>query len=361
MTVMTTSDRSQTETTAGSAKPRVIKVLAWDLDNTLWQGTLLEGDDVQLQPGVLELLKELDRRGILHSVASKNDHDAAWAKLEELGVAEYFLYPQINWSSKAANLKKIAESINIGLDAVAFIDDQPFEREEVAHSAPEVLVYDVAELPGLIERPELMPRFLTDESALRRKMYQADVARNQAEAGFEGPSEEFLASLDMTFTLSPCREEDLKRAEELTVRTNQLNTTGYTYSYEELDALRRSDDHLLLVASLTDKYGTYGKIGLALVEKGTEAWRLKLLLMSCRVMSRGVGTILLNHLLSLAKQAGARFLAEFKNNGRNRMMLVTFTFGGFKEIEEREDGLKILEHDMATIQSPPEYVQVVFE
>ena len=93
------------------------------------------------------------------------------------------------------------------------------------------------------------------------------------EREFVGTNEEFLATLGMIFTIAPAGEEDLQRAEELTVRTNQLNSTGYTYSYEELDALRESPDHLLLVATLADRFGSYGKIGLALVEKGEPDWR----------------------------------------------------------------------------------------
>ena len=107
-------------------------------------------------------------------------------------------------------------------------------------------------------------------------MYRDQIARNQAEANFVGPNEEFLASLDMTFTIAPAAREDLQRAEELTVRTNQLNSTGRTYSYEELDALRESPEHLLLVASLQDRFGSYGKIGLALIEKGDQDWKLNL-------------------------------------------------------------------------------------
>lgn len=336
---------------------RVIKVLVWDLDNTLWDGTLLEGDDVQLKPGVAEILETLDSRGILQSVASKNDHDAAMAKLKELGVADYFLYPQIHWNSKSGSIEQIATSINVGKDALAFIDDQPFERDEVASQSPEVMTLDVAELENLLEMPELIPRFITDESAIRRKMYQADIARNQVEGDYEGPKEDFLADLEMKFTIAPATVEDLKRAEELTVRTNQLNTTGETYNYDELDAFRKSDDHILLVASLVDRYGTYGKIGLALIEKGAKIWTLKLLLMSCRVMSRGVGTILLHHIMTLARNAGARLQAEVRNTGRNRMMLVTFTFGGFKQVDERGD-LKIYEADYGFIQEPPEYVEV---
>ncbi|HEX2253045.1 MAG TPA: HAD-IIIC family phosphatase [Thermoanaerobaculia bacterium] len=344
-------------TPATEGKPRVIKVLVWDLDNTVWDGTLLEGDAVVVRPGVRELLAVLDARGILQSVASKNDHDAAWAKLEEVGLAEYFLYPQIHWGSKAGSVERIAQSINVGLDAVAFVDDQPFEREEVAHALPQVLTLDVAELEGLAERAEFTPRFVTDESAIRRRMYQADIERNRAEESFEGPSEEFLAGLGMKFVIAPPGDEDLKRAEELTVRTNQLNTTGYTYSYDELDALRRSPDHLLLVASLEDRFGTYGKIGLTLVEKTPELWTVKLLLMSCRVMSRGVGTILMNHLLAEARAAGVKLRAEFRHNGRNRMMFITYKLGGFQQVEADGDRL-LFEHDLKHVQPFPEYVEV---
>ena len=132
-----------------------------------------------LRPHVVHLLKTLDERGILHSIASRNDHDAAMAKLVELGIADYFLYPQINWNSKASSVGQIAQDLNIGLDAIAFVDDQPFEREEVAFTHGKVLCLDSALLDDLLDRPELNPRFVTEDSRLRRSMYQADIERNQ--------------------------------------------------------------------------------------------------------------------------------------------------------------------------------------
>ncbi len=340
---------------------QVIKVLVWDLDNTLWDGTLLESDDVRPRADAVETIKALDGRGILHSIASKNEFELAMAKLREHGLDELFIYPQINWSSKAANIETIAKSINIGIDAVAFIDDQPFEREEVQHAQSKVLVLDPAtDLAGLTERPEFIPRFITDESAIRRQMYRADIERNRQEDQFVGPSEEYLASLGMVFRIGRAREEDLKRAEELTVRTHQLNTTGYTYNYDELDALRKSDDHLLLVASLDDKFGTYGKIGLVLIEFGDEVWGIRLLLMSCRVMARGVGTVLINYLLSLARDAGVRLQAEFKTSDRNRQMLVTYKFAGFREVQ-RDGDLLLFENPLDRIQPFPDYIEVEVE
>jgi FkbH-like protein len=334
-----------------------IKCIVWDLDNTLWDGVLLEDDNVQLRPAVVAHIRRLDRMGTLHSIASKNDHDAAIEKLREFGIEDLFLYPQINWNAKSGSIRQIAKAFNLGLDAFAFVDDQEFERAEVAHGVPDVTCVDVINLDQALTHPLFQPRFVTDESAQRREMYRAQIARDELEQEFSGTSDEFLASLDMTFTIEPARRADLQRAEELTVRTNQLNSTGRTYSYDELDELRESPDHLLLVASLTDKFGSYGKIGLALVEKDQRVWRLCMMLMSCRVMSRGVGMVLLNHIMRLASQAGVAVQADFVETGRNRMMQVTYAFAGFTEVS-RNGNKVLLEADLAGVQPPPPYVQL---
>jgi FkbH-like protein len=188
-------------------------------------------------------------------------------------------------------------------------------------------------------------------------MYLGDMRRKQVEEACAGPQEEFLATLRMVFTIAPARAEDLARAEELTNRTNQLNTTARTFSQEELEELRCSNHHLLLMSELTDRFGSYGKIGLCLVECGPEIWTIKLLLMSCRVMNRGVGTIMLNHILRKARESNVRLLSEFVSNDRNRMMYVTYKFAGFNEIEVR-DGIQILEHRLTSIPTDADYVKV---
>jgi FkbH-like protein len=340
---------------AQDRKQKSVKCVVWDLDETLWNGVLLEDREVKLRENVVEIVKELDRRGILQSVASKNNEDKAREVLRGFGLEEYFLYPQINWNSKTDSVRNIAGLLNIGLDTVALIDDQPFEREEVNFSLPEVLCLDAACLDRLLEMRELKPSFVTEDSRLRRQMYLADHERNRVEREFVGPQEDFLATLGMVFTIGEAREDELLRAQELTNRTNQLNTTGYSYSYEQLNRFRESTQHKLFITSLSDKYGSYGKIGLALVECEPEAWVIKLLLMSCRVMSRGVGTILLNHIMRLASEAGVRLLAEFVANDRNRMMYVTFKLAGFKE---RSGSGSLLENGLARIPPLPGYVDV---
>jgi FkbH-like protein len=347
-------------TASAGEKEKAIKCVVWDLDNTVWDGVVLEDRRVALRSGVREVIEELDNRGILQSIASKNHPEDALRVLRELGLDQYFLHPQIGWNPKSHSIKTIAQRLNVGVDTFAFIDDQPFERDEVAHVHPNVHCIDAADVGTLLEMPRMIPRFITSESRIRRSMYQSDIKRQEVESEFKGPPEEFLAQLGMVFTIAPAQEEDLRRAEELTARTNQLNTTAYTYSYEELDSFRQSPDHLLLIAGLDDKYGTYGKIGLALIECDPAVWTIKLMLMSCRVMSRGVGTIMLSHCMFLARERGVRLRAEFKSNDRNRMMLVTYKFAGFRDAGIC-DGVAILENDLSHIQTFPPYVRVVLD
>ncbi len=311
-----------------------IKCLVWDLDNTLWDGILLEDGNVSLKEGMCEILEELDRRGILLSIASKNDREDTLKKLRDLGVEDYFLYPQIGWGNKPDAIKEIASALNINIDTFAFIDDQPSEREEVAFVLPQVMTVDAAQYKLLLDMEGFIPKYITKDSAMRRRMYQADLQRKQAEGGFKGSSEQFLSTLGMELTVAPVAEGDLERVEELTVRTNQLNSTGVTYSFEELEGFISSPDHIFLIADLEDKYGSYGKIGLVLLEETKDTIWIRLLLMSCRVMTRGIGSALLVHIIRLAGGKGKRLAADFIDTGRNRVMYITYKLMGFEESEE---------------------------
>lgn len=332
-----------------------IKCVVWDLDNTLWNGILTEGDDVQLRDGIIDVIKTLDERGILQSVASKNNFEDAYKKLEELGVSEYFLYPQINWNPKSEAIKKIAENVNLGIDSFAFVDDSEFEREEVLTADNRIMVIDACDIDKILDNERFIPKFITEDTRNRRLMYIADSKRKQDEAEFTGDNTEFLRSLGMKLTIAPVTEHDLQRAYELTVRTHQLNSTGYTYSYDELKQFITSDDHIFLIAQLTDKYGDYGKIGLILVEN-TESLRIKLLLMSCRVMSRGVGSAILIYLAKLKERLNKRMFAEFKTTDRNRIMYITYKIMGFDELEDN-DGNVLLEYTSDESKDFPDYFE----
>ncbi|MEW5983056.1 MAG: HAD-IIIC family phosphatase [Acidobacteriota bacterium] len=335
-----------------------IKCVVWDLDHTLWDGTLAEHDAITLRPGIGTILRCLDERGILHSIASKNHAEDALAQLERFDIVAYFLYPQIHWGAKSLSISRIGTDLNIGVDAMLFIDDQPFEREEVAAAHPEIRCLDAAQYQVLLSHPALNPRVVTEDARRRRQMYLDDLHRKNAEEAFDGPPEQFLASLEMRFGISAAQAHDLQRAEELTVRTNQLNATGRTYSHEELDRFRTSPHHKLLVCELTDRFGSYGKIGLALIEVSEHAWHIRLLLMSCRVMSRGVGTVLLSYLMQQAKAAGKSLRADFKKTDRNRLMYVTYKFANFYEVGTDGEGMTVLANDLSQIQDFPPFIRV---
>ncbi|MEZ0069282.1 FkbH-like protein [Streptacidiphilus sp. MAP12-20] len=336
-----------------------VKAVVWDLDNTLWDGVLLEGGGRRLRPGVERTVRALDARGVLQSVASRNDPEAALAQLTHFRLADYFLVPQIGWGAKSASVNAIAQRLNLHPESFLFIDDDPFERAEVSQACPQVRIWDpaddVTELLGL-------PQFdgeVTADAAVRRLMYKAALDRDTAERDFAGTAPQFLASLGLRLTVRRAGPDDLARAEELTVRTHQLNATGYTYSAAELDALRGSGTHAILVAELSDRFGDYGTVAVVMVEQVGRRWTLKLLLASCRVMSRGVGGMLLAHVVERARAAGACLYGEFVPTDRNRQMLVAYRFAGFRRTPAAGDrGVLLLEHDGATVPAVPGYVRL---
>ena len=336
-----------------------IKCIVWDLDNTIWNGVLLEDSQVQIRENMQKVLDELDHRGILHSIASRNDYKAAMEKLRELGIDKYFLYPQIGWRVKSEAIAKIQRELNIGMDTILFIDDDPFERDEVNHKYSVVRCLDAQFYKDLLSWPSLMPRYITSDARYRRQMYLENIVRQNEEAAYTGSQTEFLASIGMCFTITRAAEQDLKRAEELTVRSNQLNATGITYNYDELLYYSKSPMHLLLVCELVDRYGSYGKIGLALIDTASKAfWNIKLLLMSCRVMSRGVGSVLLTCIMKQAKNNNRRLRADFIHTGRNRQMYITYKFARFIE-KDINNSKVVLENDLIEdIQPYPEYIKV---
>ncbi|WNF00994.1 HAD-IIIC family phosphatase [Streptomyces luomodiensis] len=309
----------------------IVKCLVWDLDNTLWRGTVLEDDEVVLTDEIREVITTLDDRGILQAVASKNDHDLAWERLERLGVAEYFVLPRIGWGPKSQSVREIATELNFALNTIAFIDDQPAERAEVAFHLPEVRCYPAEQAATLLSLPEFSPPVSTVDSRRRRLMYQAGFARDQAREAYSGPDEDFLRSLDLSMTIAPAGEEELSRVEELTLRTSQMNATGVHYSDADLRALLTDPAHEVLVVTMGDRFGPHGAVGIILLEKKPSTWHLKLLATSCRVVSFGAGATILNWLTDQGARAGAHLVADFRRTDRNRMMEIAYRFAGFAD------------------------------
>jgi methoxymalonate biosynthesis protein len=309
----------------------LVKCLVWDLDNTLWGGTLLEDDEVILTDSIRELIRTLDSRGILQSISSKNDHDQAMAKLTELGVAEFFVLPRIGWAPKSGAVREIAEELNFAHGTMAFVDDQPAERAEVTFHLPSVRCYPAQDLHLLADLPEYSPATVTSDARRRREMYQAGFRRKAAQDDFAGPDQEFLRSLRLEMVIQRAGEDELSRVEELTLRTSQMNTTGVHYSDAVLRGLLDDPRHEVLVTTLTDRFGPHGAVGVVLLAKHPGVWHLKLLATSCRVVSFGAGSVIMNWLVDQAAAAGVHLIADFRPTDRNRVMEVAYRFAGFTD------------------------------
>lgn len=310
-----------------------IKCLVWDLDNTLWQGTLIEDGEEKLvvNNDAINLIKELDRRGILNAIASKNYKEDAMAVLERFEIAEYFLAPQINWQPKSEAITVIASELNIGIDSLAFVDDQPFERSEVAGSHPQVTVFDEKMIPFIASLPAFdVP--VTEESGRRREMYRQQLARNIAfsssAAASSGDYDGFLRDCDIKMELQPLTTDTLQRAHELAQRTNQMNFSGNRYSTAELQETMDDDNKRVISIRVSDRFGSYGIVGLCILD--LENNRVIDLMFSCRIQAKKVDEAFLCWLVS---KYGNDLSIRYVATERNKRAATVFESIGFEKDE----------------------------
>jgi len=318
-----------------------IKVVAWDLDHTLWDGILVEDGAAALvpSPAALALIPALDQRGILQTIVSKNDHAQAWDVIVRLGLDGYFLSPAINWGRKSENLRQIAQQLDLGLDTFALIDDSAFERGEVEHELPEVRTYDATEIPSLFSRPEFdVP--ISDESRNRRLSYAAEGQRREIAQSFGDNYDEFLRSCEMRLELfRPEEPRTQERCLELLQRSNQLNLSTRRYTREELVALIAEPAMATLALGCRDRYGDYGTVGFVAIDLSQPtAPALRDLVLSCRVARKKVEPALFEWLRRELRARGAtRLAAHFLPTARNGVLLEALRESGFVVRDQRAD------------------------
>lgn len=337
-----------------------VKCVIWDLDNTLWDGICLEDSHVTLKPGIRDVLAAFQARGIVQSVASKNE-PTALDFLKKFDLESFFVYPHVNWEPKEENIRAIAEILNIGLDTVAFIDDNPFELESVAQLLPGVRTYPAERYRELADAPEMQLKYDTPEARARARMYVDEAERRQIEGDFEGRKQEFMRSLEMVAAPRHTRDEDLPRISELVTRTNQFNSTGIRYNDEEIRAFHNSPEYTFHVVSLIDRFGDYGRCGVALVGKQPEVWMIEILLVSCRVAGRGLGTAFISYLAHEAQSSGCRQLrAKYIKTDRNRQIGLLYKVMGFhRDAEASDESTSVFVYDLAQGPVPcPDWIRL---
>ncbi|HEX3760834.1 MAG TPA: HAD-IIIC family phosphatase [Kofleriaceae bacterium] len=329
------------------------KCLVLDLDNTLWGGVV--GDD-----GVERLVlghgsaagegftafqqyaRRLKDAGIVLAVCSKNDraiaesaftqHPEMVLRLDDFGV---FV---ANWNDKAGNLRKIAEALNIGLDALVFFDDNPAERALVRAELPMVAVPEVPADPAYYVRTledagyfEVVS--LTGDDLARARTYQDNGRRAEAlEAATDMDS--FLAGLGMSLQIGGVDPHSIVRVTQLINKTNQFNVTTRRTTEAELRAFAAGPGNVAMHFRLLDRFGDNGLVGVLLARRAGDQLVIDTLLMSCRVLGRGVELAMINELVARAAAAGvAEILGEYIPTAKNGMVADLFGRLGFTRIE----------------------------
>ncbi|MGI6457584.1 MAG: HAD-IIIC family phosphatase [bacterium] len=311
------------------------KCVVWDLDNTLWDGILIEdgAEKLQLKSGIRDIIQELDSRGILQSVASKNNRDEAMEVLRRFNIDTYFLYPQISWDPKSFAIQEISRSLNIGIDTILFVDDSEFERSQVQHELPDVHVLDsqyVDTLPDL----DFCQVELTEESKNRRRMYQEESIRKSESRKYEGNYMQFLKDCHIELEITPFSHADLQRVHELTQRTNQMNFSGNRYEQESLVQILEQEALHAYVMRCGDRYGNYGIVGFAVIDARQPA--LTDLMFSCRIQSKRVEHAFMTFILNKYRNHDDRdFIVHYRKTEKNMKSAQVFQDFGMESLSEK--------------------------
>lgn len=330
-------------------KPK-IKAIITDLDNTLWNGVV--GDDGPENLGLdvagsgrafIEMqlfLKDQINKGIPLSVCSKNSREQAMRPFQErpemlLKQAD-FIYFEASWSPKYIAIESIAERLNLGLDAICFIDDSPHEREEARTMLPDLQVPELPSdpnerVPYLLETGWFMHPQVLSEDRERVETYQQNALRQDAQQ-LATSLDQYLDSLNIELTAEPISAKNLKRVEQLIQKTNQFNLTTSRQTASEINTYISEPDNYAYAFSVSDKFGQSGIISAVLASRCGSKMLVNSWVMSCRVFSRKIEHAILEHMLQWAKEVGINsielpFSKTKKNNLVNEFLVeVGFAF-----------------------------------
>ena len=357
---------------------KVAKCVAVDLDNTLWGGVIGEDgmNGIRLgaeYPGAAfqelqRALLDLSRRGILLAVCSKNNPADAMEALS--GHPGMLLQPRdfaamrINWNDKARNLREIARELNIGLDTIAFLDDNPVERQQVREQAPEAIVIRLPEDPmdyarAVRDCPWFERLALSDEDRRRGAYYAAQRQRVELERSVTS-KEDFYRGLDQVAEIAPVNAQTLARVSQLTQKTNQFNLTTRRYTEQQIAGMAAAPNWRVWSLRVKDRYADNGLVGVAIARVDGEVCEIDSFLMSCRVIGRTLETALLAHLAADARERGAKVLQGwFRPTKKNAPALEFYREHGFEVAERTEEGV-LWKFDLTrqTI-PPPEWVSIL--
>ncbi|CAJ62711.1 MULTISPECIES: HAD-IIIC family phosphatase [Frankia] len=355
---------------------RTRKVLAVDLDETLWGGVL--GDDgvegVEVGTGYRgeafarfqRLVRQLQSQGVLLAAVSKNDQDTVLAALREHpGMVlreEDFVRVIANWAPKPGNLRDLARDLNVGLDSVVFVDDSQAECAAVAAELPEVSVIGLDGEPALHGERLLADGWfvtteLTVEDRARTRLYHEESARTEFLSA-AGSAEEFLNRLGVSVVLERAGEADLARLSQLTLRTNQFNLTTERRSQSDVRAFAADPAARVLSIVAADRFGSNGTVGALFVRARPDGLHIENFLLSCRVFARGIEQACLGAVLRAAREAGHGAVhGEYRRTAKNGKVADLYPHYGFA-VETASEGLTSYRHSLVDIVPVPVHLSL---
>jgi len=359
------------------------KVLCTDLDNTLWGGVLGEDGPDGIATGSAfpgncylayqKYLTQLSSRGLLLAIVSHNNEDdvreAFNVRAGDLALSlDSFAAYRINWSEKADSIRELAKELSLGLDSFVFVDDSPEECEAIRQQLPEVAVVEApAQEPWklvelLSEQPFFDAAAITEDDVHRAEEYKAQARRAEL-ASSARSRDEFLASLGIVCSFQSALQAPLSRAVQLLAKTNQFNLTTRRRSAAEVEEFASATGGQAVVARVHDRFGDAGVVGLALARRQGDSCWIDSLLLSCRVIGRGIETALLAYVGEHASRAGAkRLVGEFIATKKNIPCATFYSDHGFTKFvptDEISSNSEFYELDL-TVSHPtyPKWVTV---
>ncbi len=332
-----------------SIRGRAVKCVVLDLDNTLWGGVI--GDDgvdgIALSAHgdgesfheFQSFLLELQKRGILLAVCSKNSLENALKPFQEHSEMvlrrEHITVFMANWEDKAENIRRIREKLNIGFDSMVFLDDNPFERNLVRSLLPDVIVPELPEEPAeyvraICELNLFETSSFSAEDSLRTELYRQKAEGEEMQAAFSSV-EDYLRSLEMEITVGRFESKRIPRIAQLLQRSNQFNLTTRRRSEAECEELMQNPACYPIFAELKDRLGNHGLISIVVAWPREQELFLSDWLMSCRVLTRGVEQFLMNHIVEYAARCGKKYVVgEYRPTAKNAMVKNFYEQFGFE-------------------------------
>ncbi len=330
---------------------RILKLVIWDLDETILTGILEEGDS-ELNPAAARVMERLNERGILQALATQNQPQLLTAALENWGWAELFVQVEADLGPKARKVRRILEALGVHPLDTAFVDQDAFERDSIAAQIPDITSWSLAELQAYLEGRDAP---VTEEGRRRPQMYREQQARSQGEEQAVDYTE-FLRACNIQISIRPYAPADALRAEELLTRTHQMNL-GVLPVAEAVARLNRPDEHHVIVAEMRDAYGDLGRCGiLHLTPKEDHSALIESLAISCRTRARGLSLAMLVGLMRHPNACFSTYRCRYVFNGANRPLRMLLMGAGFKPQADSDE--LVLDADQLAAVELPDWVRV---